>query len=85
MGVCEGPFNDGLATAERAVHNKLAFLLCLQLDGLGKTAGDWEFSDISPLWEVTKKCRLMNPNYSEESETTSIFYYQLQEKERGIG
>lgn len=36
MGVCEGPFDNGLATTERDVH-QLASLLCLQLDGLGKT------------------------------------------------
>lgn len=83
MGVCEGPFDNGLATTERAVH-QLASLLCLQLDGLGKTDRRLGIL-LSPLWEVTKKCRLMGTSYSEELETSSTLYYQLQEKERGSG
>lgn len=86
MGVCEGPFDNGLATAGRAVRPTI-WLLCCVCNWMDweRLPGDWEFSDISPLWEVTKKCRLMDQNYSEESETTSILYYQLQEKERGSG
>lgn len=95
MGVRKGPFDNGLATAERAVSQPAGFFAVSATRRTGKGCQeDWESSalevyfkkmnQLSPL-EVTRKCRLIDPNFSGESETMSLLYQQLQEKGRGSG